>query len=161
MSIRVSLGGVFLAVSLTAHGARAQSPVASSSSGADSTRQTWGWIATGSGAAFLGVGIYSFVKSANANDDEAYDEYRTNEVPKGESACDWADSHGRQDIVELCEDSKTYKTVFMVATPIGLLLTGTGIYLLATSGQSKDTGRLTVAPAVGPRAGRIDLNYRF
>lgn len=162
MSMRVPLCGFLMAVTLTAASARAESPAsASSSGGTDSPRQTWGWIATGAGAAFVGVGIYSYVKATKANNDEAYQDYREQEVPRGENGCDWAESHGRQDIVELCEDNKTYKTVFWVTTPIGLLLAGTGIYLLATSGEAKDTARLTVAPAVGTRGGGLDLRYRF
>lgn len=126
-----------------------------------SAQRTWGWVATGTGAAFLGVGTYALFKSRSAADDPTYDDYRKQSVPSGEDACDHARAMGRDDIVELCDGNEKWSTVFWITMPVGFVLTGTGIYLLATAPSKPGPAGWQLAPSTNARGGRLDLSYRF
>lgn len=130
-----------------------------SSSG--SSQRAWGWVATGAGLAFLGVGTYAYFAADSYADDPAYEDYRKTEVPAGEDACKYAESKGRDDIVDVCDGNEDWKTVFWISVPVGLAVTGTGIYLLATAPSEPAKAGWQLSPRTSPHGGRIDLTYRF
>jgi predicted ribosomally synthesized peptide with SipW-like signal peptide len=126
-----------------------------------SSQRTWGWVAAGTGAAFLGVGTFAYFNSDSSTDDSAYDEYRRTEVPEGEDVCKYAAAQGRDDIVEACDGSDDYKTIFWVTMPIGFALAGTGVVLLATAPSEAPKAGWQLRPRTSPTGARIDLSYRF
>lgn len=127
---------------------------------APNTRRTVGYVVTGAGAVLLGVGAYSLVQVISSKNDPAYDDYRKT-TPAGTNTCNMAASQGRKDIVDICDTNKKYTTLFYITAPVGVVATGAGIYLLATSGGDSEGARLRVTPAAGPRAGYLDVSYRF
>ena len=135
----------------------------SSLAGADdgSTQRTWGWVATGTGAAVLGIGAYALFTARSYADDPAYARYRENEVPSGENTCDFATAKGRKDIVDICDGNETWGTVFWITVPAGIVLTGTGVYLLATAPSEPVKAGWRLSPRTSPHGGSLDVSYRF
>ncbi len=150
------LGAVALAGALAC-----AAPVAADEPSAGSAQRAWGWVATGTGAGFLGVGTYAFFKSRSYADDARYDEYRKTEVPEGEDACDYAAANANQAMVDVCDGDETWSTVFWITAPVGLVLTGTGVVLLATAPTEPARAGWQLRPKTSPRGAALDFTYRF
>lgn len=82
---------------------------------ADSSRTTWGWVATGGGVAALALGAGFGIAALQTASDY-------NESPTGGTARD--DAKGSRD---------TQAWVANIALPVGVVLSAVGIYLLATA----------------------------
>ena len=95
-----------------------------------------GYIGIGVGGALVLTGSYFGIQTLGQIKDSEYEDYRKTAVPEGEDACKYAEATGRSDIVDVCDRNKRDKTLFWVLTPVGAVLAGVGVYLLA-SGDDK------------------------
>lgn len=127
-----------------------------------------GYIGVGVGGAMVLAGSFFFVKTLSQKGDSELDDYRNTEVPKGEEACDWAKSHDRSDIVDLCNANSRDRTLAWVLIPAGAVVTGVGVYLLMTADDKKPESSARRRPprfqpslAVGPKGGQLTVNYSF
>ncbi|MBK7579991.1 MAG: PEGA domain-containing protein [Myxococcales bacterium] len=127
-----------------------------------------GYIGVGVGGALVLTGTYFGIKTLSQKNDAAYEDFRKGSVPDGEDACKYAESKGRDDIVEFCDKNKRDKTLFWVLTPVGAVITGVGVYFLATSGDKSEGSKAKlrhprVQPLVGlgPGGGELRVNVAF
>lgn len=159
-----------VALTPTAKGAGDAKADVTADTGGGSNTKLLGYVGVGVGGALLLAGSYFLVKTVGQRGDSELDDYRNNEVPKGEEACDWAESHERSDIVDLCNANSRDRTLAWVLLPAGAVVTGVGVYLLMTADDKKpQTGlntkrrrpRLQPSLAVGPKGGQLSVNYSF
>ncbi len=128
------------------------------------TGKMLGYIGIGVGGALVLTGSYFGVQTLGQIKDSEYEDYRKTAVPEGEDACKYAEATGRSDIVDVCDRNKRDKTLFWVLTPVGAVLAGVGVYLLA-SGDDKAASakppRVQPMLGLGPRGGELRVNVAF
>ena len=128
------------------------------------TGKMLGYIGIGVGGALVLTGSYFGIQTLGQIKDSEYEDYRKTAVPEGEDACKYAEATGRSDIVDVCDRNKRDKTLFWVLTPVGAVLAGVGVYLLA-SGDDKPASakppRVQPMLGLGPRGGELRVNVAF
>lgn len=126
-----------------------------------------GYIGIGVGGALVLTGAYFGIQTLSQKNDSTYEDYRNKEVPAGEDACKYAESKGRDDIVDFCDKNSRDKTLFWVLTPVGAVVAGVGAYLLMSSDEKPASAKAKRPPrvqplvGVGPRGGELRVNVAF
>jgi hypothetical protein len=124
------------------------SPPADEGTGPNTTKRTVGFIVGGAGLVSLGAAAYFFV-NAGAKDDDS------NAAAASSDPAVQATTH------DLHEDAKSSQTMGIVFSAVGGVALITGAYLIFTSGGSKASASVAVAPAVGPHGSGFTLVGKF
>ncbi len=126
-----------------------------------------GYVGIGLGGALILTGSYFGIRTLGQISDSKYEDYRNKEVPSGQDACKYAESQGREDIVDFCDKNGREQLLFWILTPVGAVLAGVGGYLVATSNEKPTSSKVRRAPRVqplvglGPRGGELRVNVAF
>lgn len=136
--------------------------------GGGGSSKTLGYIGVGVGGALLLAGAYFGIQTIGEANDSKYEDYRNKEVPQGEDACKYAESKGRDDIVDHCNKNSRDKTLFWILTPAGAVIAGVGAYFLMSGDEKKPASakrrrepRVQPLVGLGPRGGELRVNVAF
>jgi hypothetical protein len=126
-----------------------------------------GYIGVGVGGAMVVAGAYFGIQNLSKRNADELKTYRETTVPKGDTACSFAESRSdaeSQKVVDICNEAKRDQTLFWVLTPAGAVITGVGVYLLMTANDKPEAAkrpRVMPIAAVGPHGGQLWMNVTF
>ncbi len=143
------------------------------------TGQTLGFIALGSGALFVGGGVYSMLQVKSVNDDAGFNNYRAG-LTTDQNACDEAragtavsGAPAPSSITDKCDKAALFETLQYVFLGLGgaAITTGTILLLASDSDDSSTKGSsskhsnqaLRIKPRIGvtSQGALVDLSVRF
>lgn len=145
----------------------------------DTTPTNWkkwaGFGAIGAGAVFAGVGVYGSVSVLGYKKDfEPYSGRYTSdknlcEIAAGTQADTPVDptktltATEKSSVTDICGGASTAKLLQIVFYPLAAVAAGAGVFLLATSGSSKEKPKssLVILPQFDRTGGKVDVGFQF
>lgn len=139
-----------------------RAPVAEEQQGKTSLRPIIGWSAIGVGGALAAAGAFFWFDSSQQSNDEVWKSHLAL-TPSNRNPCEWqADG----EIQALCDANSRSRLLALTLMPVGAILAGAGVYLLATApkqtaGVTTPRWRPHADVAVGPGATNVQLRWAF